>query len=107
MMTMTDDEILKISDRITSPEFLKREKGFVNRARIGFAREIEALTLERAAKVCEERGERNRLAAGLPQGDRDEFYCADDIRLLIYENKMSITKIVSKLNDAWRRDPDQ
>jgi hypothetical protein len=81
-MTMTDDEILKIADRITSPEFLKREKGFVNRARIGFAREIEALTLERAAKACEERGERNRIAAGLPNGDRDEFYCADDIRRL-------------------------
>ncbi len=38
--------------------------------------------LERAAKVCEERGERNRIAAGFPNGDRDEFYCADDIRKL-------------------------
>jgi len=42
----------------------------------------ETVTLERAAKACEERGERNRLAAGLPNGDRDEFYCADDIRRL-------------------------
>lgn len=82
-LQMTDDEILKIADRVTSPEFLKREKGFVNRARIGFAREIESLALERAAKACEERGDRNRIAAGLPNGDRDEFYCADDIRRLM------------------------
>jgi hypothetical protein len=38
--------------------------------------------LDRAARACEERGERNRIAAGLPNGDRHEFYCADDIRKL-------------------------
>ena len=37
---------------------------------------------ERCAKVCEDRGNRNRIAAGFPNGDRDEFYCADDIRAL-------------------------
>ena len=37
---------------------------------------------ERCAKVCEDRGNRNRIAANLPNADRDEFYCADDIRAL-------------------------
>lgn len=42
----------------------------------------ERETIERCAKVCMERGERSRIAAGKPNGDRDEFYCADDIRAL-------------------------
>lgn len=80
---MDDKEILEIADRVTNPEFTGRKPGFVNRARIAFARAIEAATLERAAKACEERGERNRIADGKPDGDRDEFYCADDIRRLM------------------------
>ena len=47
-----------------------------------FAKLVAAAERERCAKVCEERGERNRISAGLPNGDRDEFYCADDIRSL-------------------------
>ena len=73
---MTDDEIMNVwlglSKRSSHIRLPIRE----------FARTIEAETLERAAKACEERGERNRIAAGLPNGDRDEFYCADDIRRL-------------------------
>ena len=80
---MDDKEILEIADRFANPEFIERKPEFVNRARIAFGRAIEAATLERAAKVCEERGERNRIANGKPNGDRDEFYCADDIRRLI------------------------
>lgn len=41
----------------------------------------EAVRREReaCAQLCRERGERNRIAEGKPKGDRDEFYCADDI----------------------------
>ena len=35
---------------------------------------------EACARVCDERGNRMRIASGFPNGDRDEFYCADDIR---------------------------
>ena len=79
---MTDDEILDIADSVYRKHSIDMKPGYVKRARLDFARHIEAVTLERAAKACEERGERNRLAAGLPNGDRDEFYCADDIRRL-------------------------
>lgn len=59
---MDDKEILDIADRFANPEFIERKPGFVNRARIAFGRAIEAATLERAAKVCEERGERSEFA---------------------------------------------
>jgi len=35
---------------------------------------------EACAKLCEKRGNENRIAEGKQNGDRDEFYCADDIR---------------------------
>ena len=47
-----------------------------------FAALVAAAERERCANVCEDRGNRNRIAASLPNGDRDEFYCADDIRAL-------------------------
>lgn len=47
-----------------------------------FEKIVAAKERERCAKVCEDRGNRNRIAASLPNGDRDEFYCADDIRAL-------------------------
>lgn len=84
---MTDDEILEIAGTVYRTHSINVKPGYVRQARIDFARHIEAVTIERAAKACEERGERNRLSAGLPGGDRDEFYCADDIRRLIGETK--------------------
>lgn len=80
---MTDDEILEIAGSVYRTHSIDMKPGYVQKARLDFARHIEAATIERAAKVCEERGERNRIAAGLPNGDRDEFYCADDIRRLV------------------------
>jgi hypothetical protein len=43
--------------------------------------EIEQRVAEACAKACENRGEENRIADGKPSGDRDEFYCADDLRM--------------------------
>lgn len=80
---MTDDEILEIAGSVYRRHSINIKPGYVLQARLDFARHIEAATLERAAKTCEERGERNRISAGKPNGDRDEFYCADDIRRLI------------------------
>lgn len=84
---MTDDEILEIAGSVYRKHSINMQDGYVRMARLDFARHIEAVTIERAAKACEERGERGRLATGLPNGDRDEFYCADDIRRLIGETK--------------------
>ncbi|MFZ4538944.1 hypothetical protein [Propionivibrio sp.] len=77
---MTCDEILEIAGSVYRTHSIDMKPGYVKRARIDFARHIEAVTIERAAKMCEERGERNRVSSGKPNGDRDEFYCADDIR---------------------------
>ena len=79
---MTDDEILEIAGSVYRQHSIDMKPGYVKQARLDFARRIEAITFERAAKACEERGQRNRLASGRPNGDRDEFYCADDIRAL-------------------------
>ena len=87
---MTDDEILEIAGTVYRMHVINVKPGYVKQARIDFARHIEAMTIERAAKACEERGERNRLATGLPNGDRDEFYCADDIRQLIVTTNANV-----------------
>lgn len=65
-----------------SPPEPERQNGEAARMIEAFYRRAQEEMKERCAKVCEARGERNRLAAGLPNGDRDEFYCADDIRAL-------------------------
>lgn len=45
-------------------------------------RELLAAERERCAQVCELRGKRIAELNGTPAGDRDEYYCADDIRAL-------------------------
>jgi len=45
-----------------------------------FAKDAWIASAEQCALICEKRGNENRLAEGKPNGDRDEFYCADDIR---------------------------
>lgn len=54
---------------------------------------------EACARTCMDRGERNRVAAGKPNGDRDEFYCADDIRERGEANQKPSTKSLRDMTD--------
>ena len=52
---ITDDEILDIADSVYRKHSIDMKPGYVQRARLDFARHIEAVTLARAAKAREER----------------------------------------------------
>lgn len=73
---MTRDEVLEMARKAGVLSQYEGEPEYLER----FAALVAERTQEECARVCEERGMRNRAASGMPNGDRDEFYCADDIR---------------------------